>query len=100
MRFATRWPASPESWRSSGAICPPTPPAVGVLGEVRHEVVHINKIVSELLEIARPKPPVFQPGDLVAVAEHASLFARDQAAAQHVTLEVVKDETAPGAGVR
>ena len=75
-----------------GRELPPDSSANGVLGEVRHEVVHINKIVSELLEIARPKPPVFRPADLVAVAEHASLFARDQASAKHVKLEVVKNE--------
>jgi hypothetical protein len=69
--------------------------ASGVLGEVRHEVVHINKIVTDLLEIARPKPPVYRPADLVAVAQHASLFARDQASAKHVTLEVIKNPEVP-----
>jgi hypothetical protein len=78
-----------------GRDLPANSPAVSVLGEVRHEVVHINKIVSELLEIARPKPAVYRMGDLVAVAEHASLFARDQAAAKHVTLEVIKNEAVP-----
>ena len=78
-----------------GRDLPPNSPAVEVLGEVRHEVVHINKIVSELLEIARPKPPVYRPGSLVVVAEHATLFARDQAAARKVTLEVIKDEPLP-----
>ena len=68
-----------------GRDLPPNSPAVEVLGEVRHEVLHINRIVSELLEIARPKPPVYQMGNLVAVAEHATLFARDQAAARKVT---------------
>ncbi len=46
-----------------GRDLPSNSPAKEVLGEVRHEVMHINKIVSELLEIARPKPPVFRPGD-------------------------------------
>ncbi len=78
-----------------GRDLPPDSAAVSVLGEVRHEVVHINKIVSELLEIARPKPPVFQPGDLVAVAEHACLFACDQAAAKKVKLEVIKGDPLP-----
>ena len=44
-----------------GRDLPANSAAFGVLGEVRHEVVHINKIVSELLEIARPKPPVYGP---------------------------------------
>ena len=78
-----------------GRDLPPDSPAVEVLGEVRHEVLHINRIVSELLEIARPKPPVYQMGNLVAVAEHATLFARDQAAARNVTMEVVNDEPLP-----
>src|SRR6202521_4596578 len=43
-----------------GRDLPANSAAISVLGEVRHEVVHINKIVSELLEIARPKPPLFQ----------------------------------------
>jgi two-component system, NtrC family, sensor kinase len=78
-----------------GRDLPANSPATEVLGEVRHEVLHINRIVSELLEIARPKPPVYQLGNLVAVAEHATLFARDQAAARKVTMEVVKDEPLP-----
>jgi two-component system, NtrC family, sensor kinase len=78
-----------------GRDLPADSPASEVLGEVRHEVVHINKIVSELLEIARPKPPVYRPGNLVAVAEHASLFARDQASVRKVTLEVIKPERPP-----
>jgi hypothetical protein len=78
-----------------GRDLPPDSAAISVLGEVRHEVSHINKIVTELLEIARPKPPVFRTGDLVAVAEHAALFSRDQAAAKQVTLEVVKNGTVP-----
>ncbi len=78
-----------------GRDLPPNSAANSVLGEARHEVVHINKIVSELLEIARPKPPVFRMGDLVAVAQHASLFARDQASAKHVELEVAKNDQIP-----
>jgi len=78
-----------------GRDLPADSPAVEVLGEVRHAVVHINKIVSELLEIARPKPPVYRPGNIVSVAEHASLFARDQASVRKVTLQVIKPEVAP-----
>jgi signal transduction histidine kinase len=78
-----------------GRDLPSNSPAVSVLGEVRHEVVHINKIVTELLEIARPKPPVFRPGDLAAVAQHACLFARDQASVRQVTLEVLKGDPLP-----
>lgn len=78
-----------------GRDLPANSAALSVLGEVRHEVVHINKIVTELLEIARPKPPVYRQGDLVAVTEHAALFARDQASAKKVTLEVVRNNSVP-----
>lgn len=78
-----------------GRDLPSNSPAVSVLGEVRHEVLHINKIVSDLLEIARPKPPVFRPGDLVAVVKHAVLFARDQALAREVSLEVIQGAPLP-----
>jgi len=78
-----------------GRDLPSNSAAKEVLGEVRHEVVHINKIVTELLEIARPKAPVFRPADLAAVAKHASLFARDQAYARHVKLEIAEDGQLP-----
>lgn len=78
-----------------GRDLPANSAAVSVLGEARHEVVHINKIVSELLEIARPTRPVFRPGDLVTVAQHACVFARDQASARQVTLEVLKGDPLP-----
>ena len=78
-----------------GRDLPAKSAAIAVLGEAQNEVVHINKIVSELLEIARPKPPAYRMGDLVAVAKHASLFARDQAAASKVTLEVIKNDSIP-----
>ena len=62
---------------------------------MQHEVLHINKIVTELLEIARPKPPVFRLGDVVSVAEHAALFARDQASVRRVRLEVLRGQDIP-----
>jgi len=78
-----------------GRDLPTDSPAREVLDEVRHEVVHINNIVSELLEIARPKVPVYRPGNLLAVAEHAAFFARDQANQRKVKLEVDASETLP-----
>ncbi len=78
-----------------GRDLPADSAAVGVLGEVRHEVIHINKIVTELLEIARPKRPTYEMANLVAVTEHATLFARDQASAKQVSLEVVRNNSLP-----
>ncbi|MDR3762549.1 MAG: ATP-binding protein [Acidobacteriota bacterium] len=78
-----------------GRDLPPDSAAKDVLGEVRHEVMHINRIVTELLEIARPKAPVFSPADIVAVSDQAALFARDQASKRHVNVHVLKNKAIP-----
>ncbi|HEX6880072.1 MAG TPA: ATP-binding protein, partial [Terriglobales bacterium] len=74
-----------------GRDLPKESPARAVLKDVRSEVLHINKIVSELLEIARPKQPDFHEADLNATAEHAVMFARDQAASRGVSLELTRE---------
>lgn len=74
-----------------GRDLPKESPARSVLKDVRSEVLHINRIVSELLEIARPKQPEFRKADLNATAEHAVMFARDQAASHGVDIELTKD---------
>jgi signal transduction histidine kinase len=58
---------------------PPTSAAQEVLKDVREEVLRINRIVTDLLETARPKPPDFHCADLNATVEHAVVFARQQA---------------------
>ncbi len=74
-----------------GRDLPKESPARAVLKDVRSEVLHINRIVSELLEIARPKQPDFRKADLNATAEHAVMFAKDQAASRGVNIELTKD---------
>jgi signal transduction histidine kinase len=74
-----------------GRDLPKESPARAVLKDVRSEVLHINRIVSELLEIARPKQPEFRKSDLNATAEHAVMFAKDQAASRGVEIELTKD---------
>jgi signal transduction histidine kinase len=66
-----------------------------VLKEVRHEVQHINRIVSDLLETARPKPPNFREANLNATAEHAAIFARQHALSKPITIELIKDLNLP-----
>ncbi len=66
--------------------------ARAVLGDVKSEVQHINRIMTELLEIARPKKPDFRVGDIHATAEHAVLFAREQANSRGIELELVRCE--------
>ncbi|HWR35225.1 MAG TPA: ATP-binding protein [Clostridia bacterium] len=78
-----------------GRDLPKESPARLVLKDVRAEVLHINRIVSDLLEIARPKAPEFRPGDINATAEHAVLFAREQAHTKGVELELIRSEGLP-----
>ena len=58
-------------------------------------MAHINRIVTDLLEIARPKPPRFDGFDLVVTAEQAMLFAREQATAKSISLELTKEKPLP-----
>lgn len=62
------------------------------LDGVREEVLRINRIVSDLLETARPKPPQFQAADLNATAEHAVIFARQQSLSRPVQVLLRKAE--------
>jgi signal transduction histidine kinase len=78
-----------------GRDLPESSPARAVLKEVRHEVQHINRIVSDLLETARPKSPEFRFADLNATAEHAVMFARQQSLAKPIKIELRRDDDLP-----
>lgn len=70
-----------------GRDLPATSPARAVVKEVRQEVMQINRIVSDLLECARPKPPETRLADINATVEHAVLFARQQALSKSIDIE-------------
>jgi len=78
-----------------GRDLPPDSPAREVVSDVRQEVQHINRIVTDLLETARPKPPQFRLANLNATAEHAVVFARQQALSKPITIELIKDDDLP-----
>jgi signal transduction histidine kinase len=78
-----------------GRDLPEHSPARGVLKEVRAEVQHINRILSDLLETARPKPPQFRLANLNATAEHAVMFARQQALSKPIQIELSTAENLP-----
>ena len=71
-----------------GRDLPPESPARAVFGDVKEEVQHINRIVTDLLEIARPKAPDKRTADLISTVEHAALFAREQAGHRKIELTV------------
>jgi signal transduction histidine kinase len=70
-----------------GRDLPASSPARAVVKEVRQEVMQINRIVSDLLECARPKPPETRLSDINATVEHAVLFARQQALSKSIDIE-------------
>jgi len=73
-----------------GRDLPEKSPARDVLKEVRQEVMRVNRIVSDLLETARPRPAEYRAADLNATAEHAVIFARQQALSKPVKVELHK----------
>ncbi|MGH9643158.1 MAG: sensor histidine kinase [Terriglobales bacterium] len=62
-----------------GRDLPDSSPARDVLKDVHGEVLRVNRIVSDLLETARPKPAEYRASDFNATVEHAVNFARRQA---------------------
>ena len=50
---------------------PDTSPARSVMEDAKQEAVQINRILTELLDTARPKPPQLRIIDIVGTAEHA-----------------------------
>jgi signal transduction histidine kinase len=74
---------------------PPNSAARAVIKDAKEEAIQINRILTELLETARPKPPQIQVRDLAATAEHAVMFARQQAITKRIMIEFHHDESLP-----
>jgi signal transduction histidine kinase len=74
---------------------PKTSPAREVIADAKQEAVQINRILTELLDTARPKPPQFRVTDIVATAEHAVLFARQQAVTKRIDIELEVKRAVP-----
>jgi signal transduction histidine kinase len=78
-----------------GRDLPPHSPARAVIKDAKEEAVQINRILTELLEIARPKPPQFRVGDVCSTVEHAVMFARQQAITKRITVELDIEDAIP-----
>jgi len=72
---------------------PPDSAARSVIKDAKEEAIQINRILTDLLETARPKPPQFQLKDLAGTAEHAVMFARQQAVTKGIRVELDKEES-------
>jgi len=78
-----------------GRDLPATSPAQDVLKDVREEVLRINRIVTDLLETARPKAPQIQAADLNTTVDHALMFAREQAKSKPIQFRCEKPDDLP-----
>jgi signal transduction histidine kinase len=74
-----------------GRDLPESSPAREVVKDVRGEVLRVNRIVTDLLETARPKPAEYRASDFNATVEHAVSFARRQAQSKSVIVEFSAD---------
>ena len=69
---------------------PSTSPARAVIKDVRLEVAQINRILTDLLETARPHPPQVCLSNLNTTVEHAVMLARQQVLSKPIKIELEK----------
>ena len=78
-----------------GRDLPSTSPARAVIKDVRLEIAQINRILTDLLQTARPHPPAVRPTDLNTTVEHAVMLARQQVLSKPITIELEKNAGLP-----
>jgi signal transduction histidine kinase len=78
-----------------GRDLPASSPARPVIKDVRQEIARINRIVTDLLQTARPHPPRVSKTDLNTTVEHAVMLGRQQAITKSVEIVLKKDLTLP-----
>ena len=75
-----------------GRELPESSPSREVLKEVQQEVLQIKRILSDLLDYARPREPEFRAGDLNEIAERAIGLARQQTLTRPIEFEFARAE--------
>ena len=78
-----------------GRDLPPTSPAKAIVKDVRLEIAHINRIVTDLLETARPRAPEIRASDINTTIEHAVMLARQQVASKPIKIEFNRCDKLP-----
>jgi len=73
-----------------GRDLPSSSPARAVVKDIRLEIAQINRILTDLLETARPRPPEMRVSDLNTTVEHAVMLARQQVLSQPIKIEFAK----------
>ena len=71
-----------------GRDLPSTSPALEVVKDVRLEIAQINRILTDLLETARPHPPQICKSNLNTTVEHAVMLARQQVFSKPIKIEL------------
>jgi len=70
-----------------GRDLPASSPARAMVKDVRLEINQINRILTDLLETARPHPPQMMRSNLNTTVEHAVMLARQQVLSQPIKIE-------------
>jgi len=78
-----------------GRDLPDSSPARAVVKDVRQEIARINRIVTDLLQTARPHPPKVRKSDLNTTVEHAVMLGRQQGLSKGVEISLHKDPSLP-----
>jgi hypothetical protein len=76
-----------------GRDLPESSPARAMVKDVRLEINQINRILTDLLETARPHPPRMLRSNLNTTVEHAVMLARQQVLSRPIKIEILP---APG----
>ncbi len=71
-----------------GRDLPATSPARAVVKDVRQEITQINRILTDLLETARPHPPQICRSNLNTTVEHTVMLARQQVLSRPIKIEL------------
>jgi signal transduction histidine kinase len=73
-----------------GRDLPASSPARAVVKDIRLEIAQINRILTDLLGTARPRPPEMRRSDLNTTVEHAVMLARQQVLSRPIKIELLK----------
>jgi two-component system NtrC family sensor kinase len=78
-----------------GRDLPANSPSREIVKEAQSEVRHIQNLLSDLLQYARPRPPQILAADLNETAEHAVTLARRQLSNRPIELAFAPDPQLP-----
>lgn len=66
-----------------------------VIADVEKEIQQINRILTDLLETARPKPPSIRAADIDQTVEHAVALARQQVLSKPIEISFIRGDGLP-----